>query len=106
MKSHDLNEKTFIQSSLQTPKKISNSFYQDGKLYQINASESELLLDIKDFNTSQTIKSVKVSENETISFNNSPLVIQKDNRKPIELKKTKKLNKVTFYIRRKKNQQI
>jgi len=98
LKSHDLNEKTFIQSSLQTPKKISNSFYQDGKLYQINASESELLLDIKDFNTSQTIKSVKVSENETISETNSPLVIQKDNRKPIELKKTKKFLEHLFLL--------
>jgi hypothetical protein len=90
IESNDLTEKNFIQSSIQEPRTISNSFYHDGKLYQINASESQLLLDIKDFNTSQTIKSVKVSKNDTIRFKNSPLVIQKDNRKPTELKKTKK----------------
>lgn len=90
LESHDLNEKNFPQSSIQEPKTISNSFYQDGKLYQINASESELLLDIKDYNTSQTIKSVKVSKNDTLFFKNSPLVIQKNDEKPTELKKTKK----------------
>jgi hypothetical protein len=98
LETNDLNEKNFTQSSIQEPKTISNSFYQDGKLYQINASKSELLLDIKDYDTSQTIKSVKVSKNETIPFKNSPLIIQKDNRKPTELKKQKNLfNICTFW---------
>ena len=39
---------------------MSNSFYQDGKLYQINTSKSELLLDIKDFNSDQTLKTIRV----------------------------------------------
>lgn len=98
LESHDLNEKNFIQPIIQEPKAISNSFYQDGKLYQINASESELLLDIKDYNANQIIKSVKVSKNDTIRFKNSPLVIQKNNEKPTELKKTKKFLQHLFRL--------
>lgn len=98
LESHDLTEKNFTQSSIQDPKKITNSFYQEDKLYQITASESELLLDIKDYNSSQTIKSIKVSKNDTIHFKNSPLVIQKDNRKPTELKKTKKFLKHLYLL--------
>jgi len=94
----DLNEKNFTQSSIQDPKKTSNSFYQEGKLYQINASESELLLDIKDYNSSQTIKSIKVLKKDIIHFKNSPLVIQKDNNKPTELKETKRFLKHLYTL--------
>ncbi|MES2239580.1 MAG: hypothetical protein V4497_04905 [Bacteroidota bacterium] len=86
----NINEKKITQSKIDNPKTLSNSFLYDDKLYQINASESKLSLEIKDYNSGQTIKNASVSFNEEIKFKNSPLFIQKENYKPKELKTTKK----------------
>lgn len=86
----ELNEKIFKQSNLQDSKKISNSFYQDDKLYQVNANESGLLLDIKDFNSGQTLKNISVLKEDDKSFKNAPLFIQKDSGKPKEVKRPKR----------------
>lgn len=85
---YNILEKNFTQSNTQKPKKASNSFFLEDQIYQINANEEELLLDIKDYNNSETIKSIKVSKNDTIQFKNSPLFIQIEDQKPKELKKT------------------
>lgn len=90
LENYELYEKNFPQSILQDPKKISNSFYQDGKLYQVNATESELLLDIKDFNSGETLKSISVLNKDDKSLKNTTLFIQKDSQKPTEVKKAKK----------------
>ncbi|MES2239582.1 MAG: hypothetical protein V4497_04915 [Bacteroidota bacterium] len=86
----ELSEKNFPQSILQDSNKRSNSFYNEEKLYQVNASESELLLDIKDFNSGQTLKNISVLKKDDKSFKNAPLFIQKDYRKPKEVKKPKR----------------
>lgn len=86
----NLSEKNFPQAVLQDPKKKSNSFYHDDKLYQLNASEKELLLDIKDFNTGETLKTTVVLNEADNSFENIPLLIQKDARKPKDIKKPKR----------------
>jgi len=90
LETNDLNEKNFTQSIIQEPKKLSNSFLQEDKLYQINASESELLLDIKNYYSGQTIKSIAMSKNDENQFKSSPFFIQKDNRKPKDFKETKR----------------
>lgn len=84
-----LTEKNFPQSVLQDAKKKSNSFYLLGKLYQINASESELTLEIKDFNSGQILKKNSVLNESDQDFNNIPLFIQKDSRKPKDIKRPK-----------------
>ncbi|MFA9191970.1 hypothetical protein AAGV28_11385 [Flavobacterium sp. FZUC8N2.13] len=84
-----LSEKNFPQSVLQDAKKKSNSFYHRGKLYQINVSESELSLDIKDFNSGETLKKTRVLNESDQEFKNIPLFIQKDSRKPKDIKKPK-----------------
>ena len=85
-----LTEKNFSQSILQDAKKKSNSFYHRGKLYQINASESELSLDIKDFNSGETLKNSRILNESDQDFKNIPLFIQKDSRKPKDIKKPKR----------------
>lgn len=90
LENQELIEKNFPQTVLQDPKKMSNSFYQDGKLYQINTSKSELLLDIKDFNSDQNLKTIRVLNEDDKRSKDVPLFIQIDSRKPGEIKSPKR----------------
>ncbi len=94
----EIKEKNFAQSVSEKPKKLSNSFLQDDKLYQISANEDELLLDVKDYNSDQSLKSIKVSKTDTIHFKISPLIIQREGQKQSELKTTKKFLKHLSYL--------
>lgn len=94
----ELNENIFTQSVPQDSKKRSNSFYQDDKLYQVNASKSELLLDIKNFNSGQTLKNISVLKEDDKSFKNATLFIQKDSRKPKEVKRPKRFLKHLYTL--------
>ena len=89
----EVKEKIFTQPNSKKPAKSSNSFYSDGRLFQIKANSEEFLYDIKDFESGQTLKSVSVSKNDTIRFKNSPLFLQTNNQKPQELKTTAKFLK-------------
>lgn len=90
LENQELTEKNFPQTVLQDPKKMSNSFYQDGKLYQINTSKSELLLDIKDFISDQTLKTIRVLSEDDKRSKDAPLFIQTDSRKPSEIRSPKR----------------
>ncbi|CAA9195046.1 hypothetical protein [Flavobacterium collinsii] len=87
----DVIEKKITQSETKTPRKISNSFYYEKKLYQINANEDELLLDIKNYDSGELIKNIRITKEDTIRFKTSPLFVQQGGeRKPRELKNTKR----------------
>ncbi|MBF4492561.1 hypothetical protein IRZ83_05715 [Flavobacterium sp. JLP] len=88
MESEEIKEKNFTQSIIQNPKIVSNSFYHQNKLYQITADKSQMFLDIKDFNSNQTIKSFKVSKDENINFKISSFFLERDGAKPKEFEKT------------------
>lgn len=90
LETEEIKEKDFLQSTVQKPKKISNSFFHDDKLYQTIASDEELFLDVKDFKSDETIKNFHISKNDTITFKTSPLLIQKEGEKARTLKTTKK----------------
>lgn len=94
----EIKEKNFTQSPVQKPKKRSNSFFQDDKLYQTIASDDELFLDIRDYNSKETIKSFHISKNDTIRFKTSPLLIQRQDEKAKELKTTKKFLSHLSYL--------
>lgn len=89
----EVKEKIFNQPGSKKTAKSSNSFYSDGKLFQIKANNEEFLYDIKDFASGQILKSVSVSKNDTIRFKNSPLLVQANNKKPQEVKTTAKFLK-------------
>lgn len=88
LETYEIKEKNFPQSMAEKSRRISNSFFLDDRLYQINTNSEELQLDIKDYNTGETIKNIKVSKNDTIKFKNSPLLLQIEDQKPKEIKKT------------------
>lgn len=96
LENHTINEKSFPQPGIDNTNK-SNSFLNDNKLYQISVSKYGFAMDIKDYNSGQTLKDIKVLKNDTIKFKNSPLFVQTDGRKPSELKKTSQfLNQLYF----------
>lgn len=98
LENNNLSEKNFMQSATANAKKLSNSFFYNDKIYQINANQDELLFDVKDYNSGTTVKSFKVSKNDTIRFKSSPLLIQRDIQKPKELKKTSKFLQRLSYL--------
>jgi hypothetical protein len=89
----DVTEKNFDQPVSKKPSKTSNSFFYENKLLQIEVNNEELLLDIKDFDSGTTLKSVAVSKNDTIRFKNSPLYLQISDKNPQEIKTTGKFLK-------------
>ncbi|OXB14187.1 hypothetical protein [Flavobacterium reichenbachii] len=84
----DIQEKNYTQPASEKAVKSSNSFYQDNTLFQVSANQNEFLFDIKNLTSGETVKSMRVSKKDTIRFKNSPLLYQKDNAKPKELKNT------------------
>ena len=88
-----IQEKNFDKPISKKSSKTSNSFYNEGKLFQINSNSEEFVFDIKDFETGKTIKNVYVTKNDTIRFKNSPLFLQTNNSKPQEIKTTAKFLK-------------
>jgi hypothetical protein len=98
LETEEIKEKNFTHSIVQKPKKISNSFLQDNKLYQTIASDEELFLDIRDYNSNETLKSFHISKNDTIRFKTSPLLIQREEEKAKELKTTKKFLSHLSYL--------
>ncbi|OXA81875.1 hypothetical protein SAMN05444397_105281 [Flavobacterium aquidurense] len=97
LETEEIKEKDFTQSLILKPKKRSNSFFQDNKLYQTIASDEEFFLDIKDYNSDKTLKSFHITKNDTIDFKTSPLLIQREGEKAKALKTTKKfLNNLSY----------
>lgn len=86
----EIKEKTFLQPTAQKNLKNSNSYYHENKLYQISSNNEQLLLDIKDYESGESLKTFIVSKKDTIQFKNSPLLLQINDRKPKELKNTSK----------------
>lgn len=93
LKTLDVTEKILNQPISKKASKTSNSFFYNNKLLQIKAGNEELLLDIKDFDSGKTLKSIAVSKNDTINFKNSPLFSQISEKKPQQIKTTAKFLK-------------
>lgn len=93
----EIQEKTFPKPAPKSRVSLSNSYYHESKIYQLNVNYEELLFDIKDYKTAESIKSIAVSKTETIPFKTSPLWFQFEGEKPKELKSTEKfLNQLVY----------
>ena len=93
LESLEIKEKTFSKPVGEKNPKTSNSYYHENKLYQINVNADELLFDIKNYESGQSIKTFSVSKKDTIRFSNSPLLMQIEDREPRKLKNTAKFLK-------------
>ncbi|WP_432672182.1 hypothetical protein [Flavobacterium sp. SM2513] len=69
----------------------SNSYLHQNVLYQLTANSEALSLAAIDFDSQNKIGSYQANSKEEIDFKNSPLLLQSDNGKRRELKKTKRL---------------
>jgi hypothetical protein len=86
----EIQEKKFPQPATNKQTGLSNSYYHENKIYQLISNEDQLLFDIKNYPSSEIVKSFAVSKTDTIPFKSSPLWIQMDGQKPKELKNTAK----------------
>ena len=84
----EIQEKIFPKPVPKSHLSLSNSYYHEGKIYQLNINDEELLFDIKDYTTTEAIKSISVSKTEIIPFKTSPLWLQLEGEKPKDLKNT------------------
>ncbi|KAF2332088.1 hypothetical protein [Flavobacterium nitrogenifigens] len=94
LENQEIKEKTFMKPVGEKNPKSSNSYYHENKLYQINVNADELLFDIKDYESGESIKSFTATKKDTIRFANSPLLMQVEDREPKLLKNTAKFLKV------------
>jgi hypothetical protein len=86
----EIQEKKFPQPTTKKQTGLSNSYYHENKMYQLTSNEDELLFEIKEYQSGESIKNIPVSKNDTIPFKNSPLWVQMSGQKPRELKNTAK----------------
>jgi hypothetical protein len=86
----EIQEKKFPQTATKKQTGLSNSYYHENKIYQLTTNEDELLFEIKEYQSGESIKNIPVSKTDSIPFKNSPLWIQMDSQKPKKLKNTAK----------------
>jgi hypothetical protein len=86
----EIQEKKFPQPATKKQTGLSNSYYHENKIYQLRTNEDELLFEIKNYPSNESVSSFSVPKTDTISFKNSPLWIQMNGQKPKELKNTAK----------------
>lgn len=86
----EIQEKNYPKTATKDPVCLSNSYYHENKIYQFKANRAELLFEIKDYKTAESIKNINVLETEMIPFKTSPLWLQIENQKPREIKNTAK----------------
>ena len=93
----EIQEKNFPKAVTKDPICLSNSYYHESKMYQLKVNSKELLFEIKDYTTTETLKSIPVSQTETIPFKTSPLWLQIQGQKTKEIKNTEKfLNQLVY----------
>jgi hypothetical protein len=93
----EIQEKNFPKTSNKEYVSLSNSYYHENKIYQLKVNAEELLFEIKDYKTAETIKSFLVSKTDTIPFKTSPLRFQLEGQRPKEFKNTAKfLNQLVY----------
>lgn len=90
-------EKQFFPYEKLAEESKSNSYLHQNVLYQITANSEALSLSAIDFETKEKIASYQANSKDEITFKNSPLLLQSENGKTRELKKTAQfLSKIDY----------
>jgi hypothetical protein len=93
----EIQEKIFPKTATKNQVSLSNSYYHESKIYQFKVNADELLFEIKDYKTTDSIKSILVTKNDTIPFKTSPMWLQLEGQKPKKFKTTSKfLNQLVY----------
>ena len=93
-----IQEKIYPKTATKNYVSLSNSYYHEGKIYQVKINAEELLFEIKDYKTGESIKSTTVAQTETIPFKTSPLWLQLEGQRPKEMKNTAKFLHQLVYL--------
>lgn len=97
LETFEIQEKNYPKGATKDPIALSNSYYHEGKIYQLKVNAEELLFEVKDYNTAETLKSITSLHTDTISFKTSPFWLQIEGQKPKQLKNTSKfLNQLVY----------
>ncbi len=83
-------EKKFLQPDMGPDADMSNSFYLDGKLYQMKVSETTLALQSYDVSKGTLFKTYKQTADDSLYINNAPLFSQTGRQRPTEIKNFRK----------------
>jgi hypothetical protein len=94
----DIKEKNYPKTATKNYVSLSNSYYHEGKIYQLKINTEELLFEIKDYKTADSIKTITVKSTDTIPFKTSPLWLQLEGQRPKEIKNTAKFLNQTVYL--------
>lgn len=94
----EIQEKIFPKTATKNHVCLSNSYYHESKIYQFKVNAEELVFEIKDYKTADTLKSIAVAQTETIPFKTSPLWLQLDGKRPKEIKNTSKFLHQLAYL--------
>lgn len=93
----EIREKNFPKTSTKNYVSLSNSYYHENKMYQLKVNADELLFEIRDYKTTDNIKSFLVLKTDSIPFKSSPLRLQFEGQRPKEFKNTAKfLNQLVY----------
>ena len=93
----EIREKNFPKTSTKNYVSLSNSYYHENKMYQLKVNAEELLFEIRDYKTTDNIKSFLVLKTDSIPFKSSPLRLQFEGQRPKEFKNTAKfLNQLVY----------
>ncbi|WP_405294128.1 hypothetical protein [Algibacter sp. Ld11] len=74
-----------------------NSYLFDNKLYQISGSAEELKFTIKDFRTKELIKNIVLNKSDSITFKNTPIILEGVG---FNGDKTKEIEKTNKFLRK------
>lgn len=97
LETSEIQEKIFPKTATKNFVCLSNSYYHENKIYQLKVNTEELLFEIKDYKTTDSIKSTLVTKNDTIPFKTSPLWLQLEGQRPKKIKNTAKfLNQLVY----------
>lgn len=95
--SYEIKEMIYPKTTTKNYVSLSNSYYHEGKIYQFKVNAEELVFEIKDYKTGESIKSITVAQTEAIPFKTSPLWSQIEGERPKEIKNTSKfLNQLVY----------
>lgn len=94
----EIKEKKYPKTATKNYVSLSNSYYHEGKIYQLKVNGEELLFEIKDYQTTESIKKTTVTSAEAIPFKTSPLWLQLEGQRPKEIKNTSKFLQQLIYL--------
>lgn len=98
LESFEIKEKIFLKSVANNGASSSNSYYHERKIYQLQLNADALLFEIKDYETADTLKSIRVLKTDTIPFKTSPFRLQMGGNRAKELKTTAKFLNQLLYL--------